>query len=117
MAVPKEDPIASDRTMLRLLDLTLPTPEENLALDEALLLALEQDLAGGAGPPPPLETLRFWESPVPFVVLGVSGRLREEVDREACARAGVPVLRRASGGGTVIQGPGCLNFSLALSLE
>ena len=103
--------------MLRLLDLTLPSPAENLALDEALLLALNDQAARGPDAPPPVETLRFWESPVRFVVLGVSGRLREEVDLEACARAGVPILRRASGGGTVVQGPGCLNFALVLSLE
>ncbi len=103
--------------MLRLLDLTLPSPEENLALDEALLLALNDEVARGTGAPPPAETLRIWESPVRFVVLGVSGRLRAEVDVEACARAGVRILRRASGGGTVVQGPGCLNFALVLSLE
>lgn len=114
-----------------LLDLTLPTPAENLALDEALLLEL--DRAGsshgeastpardGTGTGPPgleegREVLRFWESPTPFVVLGVSGRIAEEVDGAACAADGVPVLRRASGGGTVLQGPGCLNYSLVLSL-
>lgn len=93
---------------MRRLDLTLPTPEENLALDEALLLRLEADLIG--------ETLRLWESPVRCVVLGASGRLVEEVDEEACRASGVPVLRRASGGGAVLLGPGCLNFTLCLSL-
>jgi lipoate-protein ligase A len=29
----------------------------------------------------------------------------------------VPVLRRCTGGGTVLQGPGCLNFSLLLKIE
>ena len=29
----------------------------------------------------------------------------------------IPVLRRSSGGGTVLQGKGCLNFSLVLSKE
>jgi lipoate-protein ligase A len=91
-----------------LLDLTLRTPEENLALDEALLAAAE----AGAG----RETLRFWESPVPFVVLGVSEKLAG-VKLAACEADGVPVLRRSSGGGTVVQGPGCLDFALVLSLE
>jgi lipoate---protein ligase len=94
---------------MRLLDLTLPTPAENLALDEALLEAAE---AGQGG-----ETLRFWESPVPFVVLGYSNRADAEVNMPACLTAGVPVLRRASGGGTVVQGPGCLNYALVLSSE
>ena len=83
--------------MMRLLELTLPSPAENLALDEALLL--EHD--GVA-----VECLRFWESPVHFVALGVSGKMQADVDVDACARDGVPILRRASGGGTVLQGPG-----------
>jgi len=95
-----------------LLDLTMRTPEENLALDEALLASAE----GGAGPASEREVLRFWESPEPFVVLGVSEKL-SGVKLDACEAAGVPVLRRSSGGGTVVQGPGCLNVALILSLE
>src|SRR5262249_35925617 len=34
-----------------------------------------------------------------------------------CRSDGVPILRRASGGGTVMLGPGCLCFTLILSLE
>jgi lipoate-protein ligase A len=94
---------------MTLLDLTLPTPAENLACDEALLDATEA--VGGA-----LEVLRFWESPAPFVVLGIGNRVAEEVDIEACRALGVPVLRRCSGGGTVLQGPGCLNYALVLRI-
>jgi lipoate-protein ligase A len=89
--------------MLRVLDCTLGSPQENLAFDDALLEAGQ-------------ETLRLWESPVPFVVLGRSGKVEEEVNVSACAAAGIPVLHRSSGGGTVLQGPGCLNFALVLSL-
>jgi len=89
-----------------LLDLTRTTPEENLALDEALL----QEADAGAGGP----VLRFWESSVYFVVLGISNQAALETDLDACAQAGVPVLRRGSGGGAVLQGPGCLNYALVL---
>jgi lipoate---protein ligase len=99
---------------IALLDLTLPTPEENLALDEALLNEAEE--AGGRGENL-REVLRCWESPVRFVVLGSTGRLADEVHLEACRRAGVAVLRRSSGGGTVLMGPGCLCFSLILDLK
>ena len=99
--------------MMRLLDLSYDTPEDNLALDEALLQQLQAVETSGKRP---VETLRFWESATPFVVLGRSLRLAEEVDVEAAARAGVPVLRRVSGGGTVVIGPGSLNFTLVLSL-
>ena len=34
----------------------------------------------------------------------------------ACRAAGIPVLQRSSGGGTVLQGPGCLNYALVLPL-
>ncbi|MBI4603792.1 MAG: lipoate--protein ligase family protein [Planctomycetes bacterium] len=101
---------------LLLLDLSLAAPEENLALDEALLLRAEAGLAEGR-PAGACEVLRLWESPVHFVALGVSSRLEADVDEDACALEGVPVLRRSSGGGTVLQGPGCLNFALVLSLE
>ncbi|HEV3117610.1 MAG TPA: lipoate--protein ligase family protein, partial [Gemmataceae bacterium] len=82
-----------------LLDLTLPTIAENLALDEALLLEAE---AGGA------EVLRFWEWKRPAVVLGAGSRLADDVDEAACHADGVPILRRSSGGGTVLLGSGCL---------
>jgi lipoate-protein ligase A len=94
---------------LRFLDLKLPTAAENLALDEALLLAAE----AGEGS----EVMRLWEWPRPVVVLGAGGRWREEVDVDACLRDGVPILRRASGGGTVLLGRGCLVFTLVLRYD
>lgn len=93
----------------RLLDLTLPTPVENLALDEALL----DDLEENGGDP----VLRFWESDRHFAVLGRASILADDVDVTACERDDVPVLRRASGGGTVLQGPGCLSYAFVLPLS
>ncbi len=81
----------------------LRSTEENLAWDDTLL-EREQEI------------FRYWESPSPCVVLGRSGRAEEDVDLTACAAEGVPVLRRSSGGGTVLLAPGCLNYSLVLSL-
>jgi lipoate-protein ligase A len=100
----------------QLVDLSLRAPEENLALDEALLIESEAALAAGEDAARN-EWLRLWESARHFVVLGVSGRLREEVHVDRCRRLGIPILRRASGGGSVLQGPGCLNFTLILSLR
>lgn len=94
---------------VKCLDLTLPTPAANLACDEALLDARE-DGAGG-------DVLRFWESSEYFVVVGFSNRIAEEVNKTACDREGVRIFRRCSGGGTVLQGPGCLNYSLALGID
>ena len=93
----------------RLLDLTLPFPAENLALDEVLLEELDE--LGGA------PILRFWESDCPFVVLGRSSRVDDDVDLTACEGDSIPILRRTSGGGTVLQGPGCLSYAFVLPLE
>ena len=92
---------------MKLLDATLATPAENLACDEALL-----DLCEEAGE----EVLRFWESREPFVVVGYGNHIAREVNVEECRRRSVPILRRCSGGGTVVQGPGCLNYNLTLRI-
>jgi len=92
--------------MMRLLDISFKRPSENLAFDEVLLDGAEGGQVG--------ETLRFWESRTPFVVLGVSQVLRREVWEKNCVADRVPVFRRSSAGGCVLQGPGCLNFSLVL---
>ena len=91
------------------LDLTLATPEDNLACDEALLDWAEAHESPGL--------LRFWESDRRFVVLGYANRVADEVDVEACRAEDVPVLRRCSGGGTVLQGPGCVNYALILPMN
>ena len=93
---------------MKFLDLTLETPEKNLACDEALLDSAE---SGGD------EVLRFWEPKNHFVVLGYSNKINSEVNVKTCASRGVPILRRPSGGGTVLQGPGCLNYSLILRID
>jgi lipoate-protein ligase A len=94
---------------MHFLDVTLPTATENVALDEALLLAAESGHGG--------EVLRLWEWPAPAVVLGSGGRLGDDVDEAACTAEDVPILRRSSGGGTVLLGRGCLLYSLILSYQ
>jgi lipoate-protein ligase A len=94
---------------MKYLDLTLPTPAENLACDEALLDAAE---AGAGG-----DVLRFWEPQQHFAVVGYANKVATEVNLRACESRGVPILRRCSGGGTVLQGPGCLNYSVILNIE
>ncbi|HET7625099.1 MAG TPA: lipoate--protein ligase family protein [Verrucomicrobiae bacterium] len=94
---------------MNFLDLTLPSPAENLACDEVLLDLCENGAIG--------ETLRFWESPEFFVVLGYSNRVETEANLAACRARKIPVMRRCSGGGTIVQGPGCLNYSLILKMD
>lgn len=85
---------------LRWMDVSLPEPAANLQLDEQLL-------AEGEG------VLRVWESASECVVLGKSGKAEQEIYEPS----EVPVLRRCSGGGTVVLGPGCLNYALVLPLQ
>jgi lipoate-protein ligase A len=94
---------------MKTFDFTLPAPAENLACDELLLTRCGEG-AGG-------EILRFWEPREPFVVVGYANQVAREVNVQACADRGIPIFRRCSGGGTVVQGPGCLNYSLILKIH
>lgn len=75
-------------------------PARNLALDEALARAEA-----------PVPLLRVWQND-PSVIIGRFQNAATAVDLAACARDGVQVLRRATGGGAVFTGPGCLNVTL-----
>lgn len=90
---------------MHLIDLTLATPHANLALDEALLECVDaEQLPGGV--------VRFWESPATMVVVGRGTRIADEVAFDVCRRDGVPVLRRISGGMSIVAGPGCLMYAV-----
>ena len=88
---------------------TRTPPTELIATEEALL-----DYSEESGHP---GFLSFWESQNLFVVLGFGKQLSSEVYEDECYRLNVPILRRASGGGTVLQGPGCLNYTLVLPIN
>ena len=100
-------PAPPERCLLRL-DYPLPSPAENLAADEALLDWCENGHGG--------EILAFWEPRETFVVVGYANKIAREVNVAACQKSGVRVFRRCSGGGTVVQMPGGLNYSLILRI-
>ncbi len=77
----------------------------NIAADEALLIACEQNLLGHES------ALRIWRQRSWAVVMGASGRYMDEVYVDRCQQRGVPIARRSSGGGTVLLGPGTLCVS------
>ncbi len=72
-----------------------------------MLLLAERGEAG--------EVLRIWESDQVFVSVGLGARVSEEVFLDRCIENAIPIVRRASGGGSVLQGPGCLNYTVVLS--
>jgi lipoate-protein ligase A len=90
-------------------DVSFPNPAENILFDEVLFHLAEKEGYG--------ESLRFWEAPSYFVVLGRIGKIKDDINTENTSKDKIPILRRSSGGGTVLQGPGCLNYSLVLSKE
>jgi lipoate-protein ligase A len=91
------------------LEFPVLSPAETLAAEEAILDAAD---AGNIG-----QMLSFWEPSKHFVVLGYGNKVATETRPDACERLGVQILRRCSGGGTVLQGPGVLNYSLVLGID
>lgn len=87
------------------LEVALEGVAANLALDEALLEAAHE---GRLTRP----VVRTWMADSLAVVVGSSSRVDDEVDRQACRAEGVPILRRPSGGLTVVLGPGCLMWTV-----
>lgn len=90
-------------------DVSFKDPKENILYDDVLLDLAEQGKTS--------EVLRFWESTTYFVVLGRIGRIQDDVDLKMAGKDHILILRRSSGGGTVLQGKGCFNYSLVLSKE
>lgn len=108
---------------MRLLELTLDSAVENVALDEALLDACEREegeRASRSGDSSDrddghFEALRIWEPNSPVVVIGRGSRLGDEVRLDYCRERWIPIVRRSSGGLAVVAGRGCLMYAVALS--
>ena len=90
-------------------DISFPNAQENISYDQMLLESAEDDFSE--------EALRFWEAEDFCIVLGRVSKLAEEVYTDNAKRDGIEIIRRISAGGTVLQGPGCLNYSLILSYK
>jgi lipoate-protein ligase A len=92
----------------RLLRFECGDPRLNLAIDETILKVAD------AGRVP--NTLRLWGNSR-SVVLGISEEVENEVNLDACQRFGVQIVRRSSGGGTVYQDGGNLNWTVVVKRE
>ncbi len=87
------------------LEVVFDRPEANLEFDEYLL--------GLSGPG---RILRVWESKRYFVVMGRNSD-ETDIDWQVAKELKIPVLRRKSGGGTVLQGPGCMNYTFVADVS
>jgi lipoate---protein ligase len=89
-------------------DETALSPEQHLDREWQLFQSIENGATNAF--------FRIWETDRPAVVIGRSLDVSDHVFQETCQRDSVPVIRRCSGGGAVVLGPGCLNYALGLSL-
>jgi lipoate-protein ligase A len=104
-----------------LIDYSAPTPQANLAFDEAIIESVDPVKFDPSASLPEtahaeLESLRLWEMPKRCVVMGRGSKIAE-VNQRKCEQDQVPILKRCSGGASIVAGPGCLMYSLLLSLE
>jgi len=79
----------------RLIDSPAAPAARNMAVDEAILVAVSR----GEAPP----TLRLYAWDPPAVSVGYFQRLDREVDREVCRQLGVQWVRRPTGGRAVLH--------------
>ncbi|MGD0092207.1 MAG: hypothetical protein ABSE73_20010 [Planctomycetota bacterium] len=94
---------------MRLLLYSAGSPAQDLALEEAIQTTVEEGLS--------TNTWRLWQAAVPCVVLGTGLEAAREAALDAARAEGLPVLRRHSGGGAVVIGPGVLNYSAFYQLK
>ncbi|MFW9787911.1 MAG: biotin/lipoate A/B protein ligase family protein [Candidatus Thorarchaeota archaeon] len=77
----------------RFIDLETHSAFENMAIDEAVMLAMKEDQL------PP--TLRLYRWNPSAVSIGTFQGMRDEVDVEFCESSGIDYIRRITGGGAV----------------
>jgi lipoate-protein ligase A len=90
----------------RLLNLGFNDPYLNMAIEESILLAVNEGLSPN--------TIRFWRN-TKSVVIGRSQDVLDELNVEACRIYGVKIVRRFTGGGTVYHDLGNLNWTIVIS--
>ena len=82
-------------TIGRLLNMGTNPAAMNMAIDEAILLAQQEQ---------PNPTLRFYEWSSPAFSFGYFQDIASEVDVAACRADGIELVKRMTGGGTVVHG-------------
>lgn len=92
---------------LRVISFKARDAATNMALDEAIAKAV------GAGESP--ATLRLYGWDPPAVSIGYFQEVQEEVNMDFCEANGISVVRRLTGGGTVLHTMGELTYSLMVS--
>lgn len=81
--------------MWRVMDTGLKSAADNMAIDEAIMLAHSRDEV------PPTLRLYGWKDPA--ISLGYFQRAQQEIDFKACAEQNITVVRRLTGGRAVLH--------------
>jgi lipoyltransferase/lipoate-protein ligase len=104
---PSQDtpPVFHNEQVWRLVDVEYDDAVLNLAVEEAIMEKVSQ----GEAP----NTIRFWTNPKPTVIIGKFQIPELEINKEACKKHGVIVVRRFTGGGTVYHDKGNLNYAIS----
>lgn len=91
---------------MKFLDYESHSPYENIAIEELLLQPFIKT-------EPKEGLLRVWNNPK-CVVIGRGEKIDQQVHLDQTEKNQIPVIRRVSGGGTVLHGPNNLNLSFFL---
>ncbi|WXG45107.1 MAG: lipoate--protein ligase family protein [Promethearchaeati archaeon SRVP18_Atabeyarchaeia-1] len=94
------------RQVWRLLETECDDPVLNLGIEEAIV----EKVSTGEAP----NTVRFWRNTGTVAVIGRFQIPELEVNKEACRKYSLTVVRRFTGGGTVYNDGGNLNYSIAV---
>ncbi len=83
------------KTIGRILNMGKSCAAMNMAIDEAILIAQKEH---------PIPTLRFYDWKTPAFSFGYFQDIVAEVDVEACRADNIELVKRMTGGGTVVHG-------------
>jgi lipoate-protein ligase A len=97
-----------DKNQPILINYSHPCPYTNIALEEALFKFTIETLT---------PIIRIWENINPCIYLGIGNKYKQEVYISKAKKDKIPIIRRFSGGGTVFQAKGNLNYTFILPLE
>jgi len=89
----------------RLIDLPSYDPFLNLSMEEAIFRSVSEGKSSN--------TIRFWCNS-PCVIVGYSQHVMHEVEVDICKKMKIAIVRRFTGGGTVYQDLGNINFSFII---
>ena len=94
---------------MKLLDLNYKNASDHLNYDDLFHETYDKS--------PDNVCLRLWECSEYAIILGKSNNKELEVNLNSLDNINTSIIKRSSGGGTVVLGPGCLCYSLFIPIN